>query len=143
MNAYLGRRFAWGEHDCLHLATDCLERLGYKANFDKAGPYETEIGAAKALLRAGYRSTEEAIDDLVGKQNRIDPLAALPGDVVGFADATNKLTAMTVAMGNGEVLGFQSDHICRIFSPNYSVEGATYVAWRCDPCRQLQPPSAR
>lgn len=142
IEAYLGRGFAWGDYDCLHLVTHCLKRLGYAPDFDKAGAYNTRNGALRALRRAGFRTTEEAIDDLVGEENRIDPLAAVVGDVLGFSDELGILTAMSVSVGSGKVLGFQHDDICRIFSPNYGVEGATYVAWRCDPCLQLQRPSA-
>lgn len=141
MEAYLGRPFSWGDADCLHLATYCLKRLGYAPDFDKAGPYDTETGALRALLRAGFRSVEDAIDDLVGKDKRIDPLQAVVGDVLGFSDGSELLLSMTVSVGHGKVLGFQHDEICRIFSPNYDVKGATYVAWRCDPCLQLQRPS--
>lgn len=141
INAYIGQTFVWGDKDCLHLAAFCLERLGYSPDFAKAGDYDSETGALRALLRAGFRTTEEAIDDVVGPDNRIDIHDAEVGDVVGLSSGVG-LTAMAMSLG-GDVLGFQHDDICRIFTPNYNVEGATYVAWRCEPCPPLQRLSGR
>lgn len=131
--AYLDKDFRWGEADCVRLAASVLRNLGYKPGLNRGGRYTTEFGAARALRRAGFTTTEGWVDDVVGPDNRIDLTLVKQGDIIGFNDGSASLTALSVSLGNGRVLGFHSDAKCRILEPRFDVAGVAYYAWRCDP----------
>ena len=120
-----GCAFKWSTNDCARLAAFTLRHLGYQPTMPKAGSYASEQAALRALLRAGYRSMEEALDAMV--LPRIPPAAAIVGDIVGLP-GVGGWTALFVALGNGRVLGFK-DGRCGVMQPLEMV-----TAWRAAPC---------
>lgn len=137
LEAFSGRAFAWGAADCVKLSAHVLRGLGYKPRLSRGGSYSSEIGAAKALLRAGFRDTADWMDDVVGAVNRHDALARrLPGDIIGIAHPDmGALTMLAVAVSNGRILAFDPEQVCRVGDLPFGIEGATYMAWSCPPCR--------
>ena len=117
---YINTSFAWGRHDCVRMAVAHIRRMGHRASLLKGGTYTSEFGAIKALKRAGFDTLEAALD---ARFDRIAPAAALPGDLIGLA-SSGDWPALTVAVGNGRVLGFM-EGVCGIMQPN-----AYKLAWR-------------
>lgn len=139
-DAYHDKTFIWGKRDCVRLAAYALKRLGYQPGLARGGGYTNELGAVRALKRAGFDSVEAWMADVVGELELvgIPPAAALPGDIVGFHMPQFALTGLTIAMSNGRLLGFDDDKICRVAAPKLDPEylksnGVTAMAWRCDP----------
>lgn len=136
-DAYHLQPFVWGRTDCVRLAAHMMRGLGYKPRLHRGGSYSSEIGAAKALLRAGFRDPAEWMDDF--GVLRIAPAAALPGDILGFRhpDQAHGWTGLSVSLGQGRVLAFMADGdgsvTCHAGPPVFGVEGAEYMAWCCPP----------
>lgn len=122
-----GQPFAWGKNDCVRLAAFTLRKLGHKPNLARAGTYSSLLGAKRALVRTGFATLEEALDAL--GLPRIPPAAAVVGDIVGLP-GLDDWTALTVALGNGRVLGFMSGR-CGVLAPITPL-----TAWRVEPCRK-------
>lgn len=130
LDAFQGRAFAWGEADCARLAAFALRRLGYKPNLSRFGPYRSELGARRALKREGFAGTEDWLDSIAGL-DRVPAAFALPGDVVGLP-GEGGWTALTVAMGNGRLLGFhRAAQGCAVVQPNVE----PIACWGAPPCR--------
>jgi hypothetical protein len=84
--------FAWGVSDCGYLATDCIEAVTGKLPFKKFRGYKTEAGAAKKLLKAGFRD----IGDLFASAyEAVPPAMAQRGDV-GTIERDGKVGAAVV-----------------------------------------------
>lgn len=132
IDAFRGQAFAWGKADCVRLAAAVLRALGHNPRLAKAGAYSTEGGARAALARTGFAGLAEAIDAL--GLERIAPAAALPGDIIALASDSDGWPALTVAIGNGRVLGFHGDPpVCHVLHPHLDQVGAGVAAWRVDP----------
>jgi hypothetical protein len=126
--------FIWGENDCGRLSAFDLRQLGYRVNLAKYGFYNSDMGSYRALVRAGFHSTEETIDDIVGPLSRIRPDTAIIGDICAIRAPGERLAALCVAIGQGRVLGFHHDETCHVIEiPKWNVDGCSYTAWRCDP----------
>lgn len=122
IDRFQGKPLELGKNDCARMATFCLKKLGVKVSLLKLGPYKTEIGAAKVLRDLGFANLTEAVDAL--GLPRIAPAMALPGDILALRAADG--VALTVAVGNGRVLGFwEAAGVCTVFQP---IEFET--AWR-------------
>jgi len=98
-----GVAFRWSSNDCVRLAAFTLRKMGHKPALPKAGAYGSLLGARKALAAAGFDSLEAALDAM--GLERIAPAAALPADIVALP-GEGGWPALTVAIGNGRVLGF-------------------------------------
>lgn len=122
-----GRPFAWGKNDCVRLSAFVLRQLGHKPNLARAGSYSSLLGAKRALARTGFATLDAALDAL--GLPRIPPAAAVVGDIVGLP-GLDDWTALTIAVGNGRVLGFMEGR-GGIMQPN-----APLTAWRVEPCRK-------
>jgi hypothetical protein len=137
LDAFREQPFKWGERDCFRMAAHCLRGLGHNVRLARFGRYATERAAAKALLRNGYRDVTDVLDEMMFP--RIPPAAAVAGDIVGFRHPDQGLiTGLSVHLGSHRVLAFLGDdpeHRAYPVTPDFSVEGAEYFAWRCDPCR--------
>lgn len=120
-----GQPFAWGKNDCVRLSAFTLRKLGHKPNLARAGSYSSLLGAKRALMRTGFATLDAALDAL--GLSRIPPAAAITGDLVGLP-GLDDWTALTVALGNGRVLGFM-DGRCGVMQPLTPI-----VAWRVNPC---------
>lgn len=128
LDYFTGRPFAWGEADCVRLAAFHLRQMGRTPKgLARAGSYGSEKMARRALLRTGFASLDAAVDGQ--GLPRIPPAAALVGDLVGL-QGEGAWTSLTVALGNGRVLGFHSG-AARVLKPVLPI-----VAWRIEPCRK-------
>lgn len=127
VDRYLGRPLAWGKDDCVRLAAFALRKQGRAVSLAKGGSYSSLRGALAALDRAGFASLEAAVD--AQGLERIAPAFVLPGDLIGLQAAEDgPWLALTVALGNGRVLGFQ-DGSCKVLQPRLDL-AARAMAWR-------------
>ena len=123
VDRFHGQAFAWGRFDCARMVAFHLRQLGLKPGLSKGGSYATALSARRALVRAGHDSLEAALDAL--GLSRIAPAAALVGDVVALP-GDDAMTSLTVALGNGRVLGWHQDSPgCAVLQPV-----AFETAWR-------------
>jgi hypothetical protein len=97
--------FVLGRHDCARLVNFHLRAIGRPLKHGKAGSYETVLGARRALRRLGFADLPSLMD---AHFDRIAPAAALVADVVALP-AEHPLGSLTVALGNGRVLGWHED----------------------------------
>jgi hypothetical protein len=122
LDRFGGKTYEPGKRDCAILAAHLLHQYGVSVPVMKGMRYSTEAGAIKALKRTGCRDIIAVVDAL-GLQ-RIAPAAARTGDLVGLPCDGPWGCALTVAVGNGRLLGF-FEGVCHVFQPQ------TYVAaWR-------------
>lgn len=127
LESWRDRPFSWAKAStCGRLITDHLRRMGYKPPVARAGSYRSALAARRALARINCATVGDMLDGL-GLQ-RIAPAAALVGDIVELPGEV-PFGAMTVALGNGRVLGFHED------LPGAGVlQPQEYVAaWRVEP----------
>jgi hypothetical protein len=124
-----GAAFRWSSNDCARMAAFNLRKLGYESPMPKSGSYSSALGAMKALRAAGFESLGAALDSL--GLERIAPISALPGDIIGLP-GEGGWTALTVALGNGRVLGFMDREGRGVAG---ALQPRDYVcAWRVNPC---------
>lgn len=107
VDRFKGQPWQLGKNDCVRMAAFVLRRMGHRPQLGKAGSYTTGAGALRALKRAGHDTLAGALDAL--GLARIPPAAALPGDIVMIPGEAPLDGALTVAMGNGRVLGYHED----------------------------------
>ena len=123
IDRFVGKPMAWGKRDCATLAAHLLHQYGIAVPMMKGLKYSTDVGAARALKRTGFACLISAVDSL-GLQ-RIAPAAARTGDLIGLpCEGGPWGCALTVAVGNGRVLGFV-DGVAHILQP-----AAYLTAWR-------------
>ncbi len=83
--------FVWGKQDCCLFAADWVLTM---TEIDPAlklrGKYRTEIGAKRALKRAGFSSIEDIANDRFGES--IAPLQLSRGDIVLVMNHINEPT---------------------------------------------------
>lgn len=124
VDRFNGKPYQPGKRDCVVLALHALHGMGVKGL--SFGRYGTEAGGIRAMRKAGFQSLAEGVDSVL---SRIPPAAALPGDVIALEADGPFGCALTVAVGNGRVLGF-FDGVGSVLVP------LKYVcAWRVD-CRK-------
>ena len=120
--------FRFGHADCVRMVASHLRRMGYRIRLPHAGAYRTANSALRALKVAGYDSLAAALDAL--GLARIAPAAALPGDIIQMPSEIEQIGALTVAMGNGRVVGWWGDGAAGavVMQPTDFV-----AAWRVEP----------
>lgn len=121
-----GAAFAWSTNDCTRLAAFHVRRLGHKPVMPRAGSYSSALGAARALRAKGFADLTAAVDAMGFLA--IPPASAIVGDLVALASDEPAWPALTVALGNGRVLGFLQG-VCGVLQPRTHL-----TAWRVDPC---------
>lgn len=128
LDAWRTRPLRIGQADCVRMAAAHLRLLGYSVKLPAAGSYRTVRSALAALRRAGYPSVQAALDTL--GLARITPAAAIIGDVIELACDLPGLPALTIALGNGRVVGWHPDYTAGavVMQPL-----AAIAAWRADP----------
>ena len=127
LDTWSKRPMKLGSSDCVRMAASHLRLLGYKVRLPNSGSYRTVRSATKALQAAGYASLEQALD-AHGLQ-RIAPAAAIVGDIL-MLPGVDKLGGLTVALGNGRVVGW---HECAAGGA-VVLQPVEYVAaWRAEP----------
>ena len=110
LDKWQGESFRMGERDCVRMMAEHVRRMGHSVKLPPEGSYRTALGAVRKLRELGHASLADAIDSL--GLERIAPASALTGDLIELrgetddGDEAKSLTALTVAMGNGRVLGF-------------------------------------
>ncbi len=107
VDRFKGAPFVYGKNDCARMAVHVLRGMGHRPVLGKAGSYKSAIGAARALKRFGHGDLLAALDGL--RLPRIAPAAALVADLVMLPGEGPFGGALTVAVGNGRVLGYHED----------------------------------
>lgn len=102
IDRFQGKPLVYGMDDCARMTAFCLRKLGVKVSLLKAGPYKTELGAARVLKKMGHDSLSDAIDAL--GLPRIAPAMCLTGDVLALP-TENGGVALYVSVGNGRAFG--------------------------------------
>lgn len=127
LGGWKGRPYDFaGKSHCARMVCEHLRRMGYKPPVAKAGQYKTEVGGLRALRRLGVQALADALDGM--GLPRIAPIAALAGDILELPSAS-PLGCLTVALGNGRVLGFVDDwHEAAVLQPKQYA-----AAWRVEP----------
>lgn len=125
MDRFDGKRFDPGlRRDCVRLAAHALHLAGVKVAPLKGVRYANLAGAVRALKRTGFATLVEAMD--ATGLTRIAPAAAITGDILALPSDDVFGAALTVAVGNGRVLGWLAgDDAARPMQPN-----AYLAAWR-------------
>lgn len=93
-----GRRaFSWGDHDCVTFAADCVMAMtGYDPIHDIRGTWSTEIGAKRAMLKAGSRD----LGDLAAARLEEIPISQTKrGDIV-LAGEENSDDFLAIVVGH-------------------------------------------
>jgi hypothetical protein len=128
LDEWRARPLRLGHADCVRMAAAHLRHLGYRVKLPATGSYRTVRGALSALRRAGYASVQAALDAL--GLERIAPAAAIIGDIIELECELPGLPALTVALGNGRVIGFHPDYPAGavVMQPLQAIG-----AWRVEP----------
>ncbi|WCT78871.1 DUF6950 family protein [Novosphingobium humi] len=134
LDEWKARAFRLGEADCARLAASHLRRLGHSIKLPAARSYRTVKSAEAMLDKLGLATMVDALDAM--GFDRIAPAAALVGDIVQMPSepegvaGSQRLATLTIAMGNGRVLGWHPE----------APEGAVVMqplemvaAWRVEP----------
>jgi len=121
VDAFKGKRFVDWQSDCIFLMTTHAQHMGRKIDVPRYGDAKS---AAAALRKLGFRTLGQAMDKHF---RRIERHEVMTGDIVEMPGA-NGFTALSIAVGNGRVLGFhESIPHCDILQP-VLISGA----WRID-----------
>lgn len=106
MERFEGKAFEIGKRDCVKLAAHALHVMGVKVAPLKGVRYSTLAGAVRAMRQTGFADLVEAMDAL--GLTRIAPARATAGDIVALPTGADCPfgCSLTVAIGNGAVLGF-------------------------------------
>lgn len=116
-----------GRNDCARMVAYHLRKLGHRVKLPASGSYASVRSARREMAKLGHETLEAALDSL--RFERIAPAAVVAGDVVmlpGDAD----LGALTVAIGNGRVVGYHEDAAGAVV-----LQPIEFVsAWRVEPC---------
>jgi len=131
VDRYDGRKFAWGEVDCIRPVMEVMLLLGRDFPVAKLGSYTTAIGAQRIVRKNfGVTSLPVAIDTL--GLPRIGYASALPADIVALPGEDDRWPALCIYLGNNRVLGFGERDgavVCGVMEPLHVL-----FAWRVDPC---------
>lgn len=87
--------FTWGQWDCATFFADAVFGISGTDPFADIARWDSESGAMKSMLRAGYRSVQAFLDD---RLPRIAPSAAQRGDC-GYTSAVGALSCPLVIVG--------------------------------------------
>lgn len=107
VDRFKGEPWELGKNDCVRMAAFVLRKMGHRPQLGKAGSYKTGAGSLLALKRAGYSTLASALDDL--GLERVAPAAARVADIVMIPGEAPLDGALTIAVGNGRVLGYHQD----------------------------------
>lgn len=102
VDRFKGRSFKDGTADCVQLVIAHAKHMGRKIAVPK---YKDLKGAAAVLRQLGFKSLGKAMDHHF---ERIDKAQILAGDIVEMPGA-NGFSGLTIAVGNGRVIGFHEE----------------------------------
>lgn len=127
VDLYLNQPLAWGRRDCITLARTALHKQGVRVPRALKGVRWSSLGTAvRRLNELGFSDLDQVID-AVGLAE-ISPASAWPGDIVALPGTDRQPfgCALTIAVGNGKLLGFgEGADLCGILKPNQF-----HKAWR-------------
>ena len=103
LDAFKDKPLKLGERDCVQMVAFHLRRLGHRVKLPPKGSYRTRKTAVCLLAERGHADLAAAVDAL--GLEVIAPAAALVGDILQLP-AVDELGALTIAMGNGRVVGY-------------------------------------
>jgi hypothetical protein len=102
---FAGKARREGANDCARLACHALHHAGVPVAFLKGKRWNSEAAGFRLLRSLGFADLIEAVD-AVGLE-RIAPARAVAGDIVALPCEDERWgCALTVALGNGRVIGF-------------------------------------
>jgi hypothetical protein len=128
-----GKPMKWGTVDCARIVSHNLRHLGVSTSLLKGLTYSSEHAALKAMRSLGVEGLGGAMDLVGDRVFRIPPAAAVQGDIIGMATEGEVWDmALTVAVGNGRVLGILNGKAV-VMQPDLT---QAVAAWRCNPCRR-------
>lgn len=127
LDTWSKRPMRLGTSDCVRMIAAHLRLLGYTVKLPPSGSYRTVNGALKALSAAGFATVPEALD--AQGLERIAPAATIVGDIL-MLPGVGELGCLTVALGNGRVVGWHED----VAGGATVLQPIDYVAaWRVTP----------
>ena len=130
---FSGKPMIWGKVDCARIVSHNLRKLGVSTSLLKGMTYSSEHAALKAMRSLGVEGLGDAMDMIGDKVFRVPPAAVVQGDVIGMACEGDVWDmALTVAVGNGRVLGILNG-VATVMQPDLT---HAIAAWRCNPCRK-------
>lgn len=123
IDRFVGKARREGANDCARLACHALHHAGVKVPFLKGKKWTSEASGLRLLRSLGFANLIEAVDSL--ELERIAPARAVAGDIVALPCEDERWgCALTVAVGNGRVIGFLED-VAQVVRPVSFV-----AAWR-------------
>jgi len=130
--AFEGKRFKPGKHDCAQMVMKFhLRAMGRPVpHFAQHGPYSSIAGGVRQLRKLGYVDLIAAMD---AHFPRIPPARASIGDVIALPGEAGP-GAVTVALGNGRVLGYHQEApgACVLQPTLYHEDEKGHAAWRIE-----------
>jgi hypothetical protein len=102
VDRFKGRKFRDGKADCIQLVAMHARHMGRPIRVPK---YRDAKSAAKVLRDLGFKTLAEAMDHYFA---RIEPSEVLMGDIIEMPGG-NGFSSLSVAVGNGRVIGFHED----------------------------------
>lgn len=99
VDAFKGKTFADGKADCIQLVLCHAKHMGRKIKVPRYGDTKS---AAATLEKLGFRTLGQAMDKHF---TRIEPVKVMAGDIVEMP-GSNGFSSLSIAVGNGRVLGF-------------------------------------
>ena len=106
LERFKDRPLRYGIDDCVRMAAFHVRKLGHSVRLPASGSYRTPRGGMLAMKRLGFDDLIAAVD--AQGFERIPPAAAAVGDLVMMPGDAG-LGSLTVALGNGRVLGYHED----------------------------------
>lgn len=125
MDRFAGKPYDAANRHCGKLAAHALMKMGRSAKLLNASRHKTEAGAIKYLRRTGFANLVELMDATLGEDARIAPASAWPGDIVALPSADAFGCSLSVALGDGLVLGLVEGQVFQPLIPHQFV-----AAWR-------------
>lgn len=106
VDRYLGQPLQWGRRDCCTLARTAMHQMGVGVPFLKGVRWSSARSAMTKMRALGFADLVEAVDGTGLAE--IPPASAWAGDIIALpAPDDNPFgCALTLAVGNGRVLGF-------------------------------------
>lgn len=99
-----GQPWKPGKFDCWQMGAFHCRAIGKPLKLaPKIGVYHSIVGGVRKLRRLGYHNLPAVFDEAF---QRIAPAAAIAGDIVQLPSEDDDVGGITIAMGNGRVLGF-------------------------------------
>lgn len=120
---FVGKPYHPATRHCGKLAAHALAKMGRSAKLLNASRHTTEAGALKYIRRTGFASLVELVDAM--GLERIAPASALPGDIVALPSGDAFGCSLSVAIGDGMVVGLIEGSAYQVLIPHQFV-----AAWR-------------